>query len=111
MPESVMFWASATAMQPAGISSIATRVERGEAQDSGVARSSRAGTKRSVNARPASRGNPARSGFGPRSHTLRRPCFSSTVVMVAVEMPASAATVSGGSGSVIAGSCSGGWLL
>ena len=79
------------------MSSIAARVERGEAQDSGVARSSRAGTKRMVKARPISRGSPARSGFGPRIHTLRRPFFSSTVVMVAVETPASAAVIFGSS--------------
>jgi hypothetical protein len=45
--------ASTTAMHPAGMASIAVRVETGEAQAAGVARSSRAGTKRSVKARPA----------------------------------------------------------
>ena len=52
-------------MQPSGIASIAARVERGEAQDSGVARSSRAGTKRSVNAGPTMRGWPGASGRVP----------------------------------------------
>ena len=47
---------STTAIQPAGISSIAARVEMGEAHDSGVAKSSRAGTKRKVNALPTKRG-------------------------------------------------------
>ena len=41
--------ASTTAMQPSGIASMAPRVELGEDQLSGVARSSRAGTNRSVN--------------------------------------------------------------
>jgi hypothetical protein len=65
-------------MQPAGIASIAARVEIGDDQDSGVARSSRAGTKRSVKAGPTMRGWPGRSGRVPRSQTLRRPFFSST---------------------------------
>ena len=52
MPASVTPMASTTAMHPAGIASIAARVEIGDDQDSGVARSSRAGTKRSVKARP-----------------------------------------------------------
>ena len=52
MPASVTPMASTTAMQPSGIASMAARVDIGEDQDSGVARSSRAGTKRSVNARP-----------------------------------------------------------
>ena len=56
MPASVTPMASTTAMQPAGMSSMAARVEIGDDQDSGVARSSRAGTKRSVNARPTRRG-------------------------------------------------------
>src|SRR5690606_27897540 len=63
----------------------------GDAHDSGVARSSRAGTKRSVKARPTRRGVPSRSGFGPRIQTLRKPFFSSTVVMVAVATLRSAA--------------------
>ena len=84
MPASVTPIASTTAMQPSGIASIAARVEIGEDQDSGVARSSRAGTKRRVKARPTSRGWPGRRGLVPRSQTLRRPFFSRTVVMVAV---------------------------
>lgn len=48
--------ASITAMQPAGISSIAARVDFGEVQEAGVARSSRAGMKRTVKARPTMRG-------------------------------------------------------
>ncbi len=47
--------ASATAMQPSGMASIAPRVEIGFAQLSGVARSSRTGTKRSVKAGPTRR--------------------------------------------------------
>src|SRR3546814_2662832 len=61
MPASGTPIASATAMQPAGIASMAARVDFGEDQDSGVARSSRAGTKRSVKARPTSRFCPGRS--------------------------------------------------
>src|SRR5215475_11306083 len=97
MPASVTPMASTTAMQPAGMASIAVRVEIGEDQDSGVARSSRAGTKRSVNAGPTSRGNPGRSGRAPRIQTLRRPFFRRTVVMVAVVMPARVLRASGDS--------------
>src|SRR5258707_7600515 len=67
------------------MASIAVRVEIGEDQDSGVARSSRAGTKRSVKAGPTSRGCPGRSGREPRIQTFRRPFLSRTVVMVAVD--------------------------
>src|SRR5262249_21663515 len=84
MPASVMPMASTTVMQPAGIASIAVRVEIGEDHDSGVARSSRAGTKRRVKAGPTSRGSPGFSGRAPRIQTFRRPFFKSTVVMVAV---------------------------
>ena len=73
MPASVMPMASTTAMQPSGIASIAVRVEIGDDQDSGVARSSRAGTKRSVKAGPTSRFCPGRSGRVPRIQTFRRP--------------------------------------
>jgi hypothetical protein len=66
MPASCTPMASTTAMTPSGIASIAARVERGEAQDSGVARSSRAGTKRSVKARPTTRSPAVTVGFGPR---------------------------------------------
>jgi hypothetical protein len=67
------------------MASIAVRVEIGEDQDSGVARSSRAGTNRRVKAGPTSRGCPGRSGRKPRIQTFRRPFLSRTVVMVAVD--------------------------
>src|SRR5204863_4615479 len=67
------------------MASIAVRVEIGEDQDSGVARSSRAGTKRSVKAEPTSRGCPGRSGREPRIQTFRRPFLRRTVVMVPVD--------------------------
>ena len=76
--------ASTTATQPAGIASMAARVEMGELHDAGVARSSRAGTKRRVKARATKRDWPGRIGRVPRSQTLRRPFFSSKVVKVAV---------------------------
>ena len=58
----------------------------GDDQDSGVAKSSRAGTKRSVNAGPTIRLPAAvSSGIGPRIQHRRMPFFRSTVVMVAVE--------------------------
>ena len=79
--------ASATATQPAGISSIAARVEIGEAHDAGVARSSRDGTKRNVNAEPTVLGWPGLSGLVPRIQMLRSPFLSRMVVMVAVETP------------------------
>ena len=95
MPASVMPMASTTAMQPSGMASIAVRVEIGDDQDSGVARSSRAGTKRSVKAGPTSRGCPGRSGLVPRIQTFRRPFLSRTVVMVAVETRDRVAMASG----------------
>jgi hypothetical protein len=67
------------------MASIAVRVEIGDDQDSGVARSSRAGTKRKVKAGPTSRGKPGLSGRAPRSQTFRKPFLSRTVVMVAVD--------------------------
>ena len=82
-------------MQPSGIASIAVRVEIGDDQDSGVARSSRAGTKRSVNAGPTSRGCPGRSGLVPRIQMFRRPFLSRTVVMVAVDTRERVARASG----------------
>src|SRR4030088_3367406 len=85
MPASVVPMASTTAMQPSGMASIAVRVEIGDDHDSGVARSSRAGTKRKVKAGPTSRFCPGRSGREPRSQTFRRPFLSRTVVMVAVD--------------------------
>ena len=82
MPASVTPIASTTAIAPAGIASIAARVEIGDPHDAGVARSSRAGTKRKVKARPTRRRAAAASptGRAPRIQTLRRPFFSSTVV-------------------------------
>src|SRR5271169_4281486 len=95
MPASVMPMASTTAMQPAGIASIAVRVEIGDDHDSGVARSSRAGTKRKVKAGPTSRGCPGRSGLVPRIQTFRSPFLSRTVVMVAVDTRESVLMASG----------------
>jgi hypothetical protein len=80
-------------MQPGGIASIAARVEMGELQDAGVAKSSRAGTKRKVKAGPTARFCPGRSGLVPRSQTFRKPFFSNTVVIVAVVMLESVALV------------------
>ena len=100
--------ASTTAMQPFGMASIAVRVEIGDDQDSGVARSSRAGTKRSVKAGPTSRGCPGRSGLVPRIQMFRRPFLSSTVVMVAVDTPDRVARASGDRDIWNAGS--GGWV-
>src|SRR6185295_7053123 len=74
----------ATAMQPSGIASIAARVEIGLPQLSGVARSSRTGTKRSVKALPTSRCPPGTSGIAPLIQQCRMPFLSSMVVMVAV---------------------------
>ena len=71
------------------------RVEIGDDQDSGVARSSRAGTKRSVKADPTSRFWPGRSGRVPRIQTFRKPFLSRTVVMVAVETRDRVAIASG----------------
>jgi hypothetical protein len=99
MPASVTPSASTTAMQPAGMASIAARVEIGEAQEAGVARSSRAGTKRSVKARPTTRCGGVCSGRAPRIQTLRRPFLSRTVVSVAVVTPDRLRTVSVSSGS------------
>jgi hypothetical protein len=82
-------------MHPWGMASIAVRVEIGEDQDSGVARSSRAGTKRRVKADPTSRGCPGRSGREPRIQTFRRPFLSRTVVMVAVDTRARVLIASG----------------
>src|SRR5215207_1400479 len=84
--------ASMTAMQPAGISSIAARVERGELQDAGVATSSRAGMNRIVKARPTTRGWFGASGRVPVIQTFRRPFFKRTVVSVAVATPRRAQT-------------------
>ena len=56
MPASRTPIAPATTMLPAGIASMAARVERGEDHASGVALSSRAGMKRKVKAGPTRRG-------------------------------------------------------
>src|ERR1700676_5743062 len=85
MPASVLPIASTTATQPSGIASMAARVDRGDDQDSGVARSSRIGTKRSVKAGPTTDGKPGRNGRHPRNQMLRRPFYSRIVVIVAVE--------------------------
>ena len=92
--------ASTTAITPAGIASIAVRVEMGEAHEAGVARSSRAGTKRRVKARPARRWAEAAGPIGraPRIQTLRKPFFSSTVVSVAVVTDSSASRVAAARG-------------
>src|SRR3984885_4491246 len=95
MPASVMPMASTTAIQPSGMASIAVRVEIGDDHDSGVARSSRAGTKRRVKAGPTSRFCPGRSGREPRIQTFRRPFLRRTVVMVAVDTRDSVASASG----------------
>jgi hypothetical protein len=79
--------ASTTTMHPFGMASIAARVERGDEQDSGVARSSGIGMNRMVNAGPASRGEPGRNGRQPRVQTLRRLFFSRIAEMVAVVAP------------------------
>src|SRR6202011_5643116 len=76
--------ASATAITSCGIASMAPRVEIGLAQLSGVARSSRTGTKRRVKAGPINRGPPGTSGFGPFIQQRLMPFLSSMVVMVAV---------------------------
>lgn len=88
-------------MAPAGMASMAARVDFGEDQLSGVARSSRAGMKRRVKAGPTSRGWSGRMGRVPRIHTLRRPFLSRIVVMVAVVTPrkVSMALASKGMGS------------
>src|SRR5215207_5324419 len=106
MPASVTPNASAIAMQPSGISSMAPRVERGDDHDSGVARSSRIGTKRNVKARPTMRSSALKIGLGPCIHVRRMPFFSRMVVIVPVEVArrASAMVLS----RVIGGS---GWLL
>jgi hypothetical protein len=76
--------ASATAITPSGMASIAERVEIGDAQLSGVAKSSRTGTKRKVKAGPTRRSPFGVSGFGPFIQQRRMPFLRSTVVTVAV---------------------------
>jgi hypothetical protein len=84
MPADVTPIASATALHPSGIASIAPLVEIGFDQLSGVARSSRTGTKRSVKAGPTVRAPPETSGRGPFIQQRRMPFFNNMVVMVAV---------------------------
>jgi len=73
------------------MASIAARVEIGDAQDSGVAKSSPAGTKRNVNAGPTMRRPAAVAiGIGPLIQIRRIPFFSRTVVIVAVDARSSA---------------------
>jgi hypothetical protein len=59
-------------------------VDIGLPQLSGVATSSRAGMKRSVKARPATRSPLGTSGFGPFIQQRRMPFFNSIVVIVAL---------------------------
>jgi hypothetical protein len=94
IPASVTPIASATATQPGGISSIAALVERGEDHEEGVARSSCAGMKRKVNARPTVRGCPGRIGHVPFIQTRRNPRFRRTVAIVAVDTGFSASKIS-----------------
>src|SRR3954452_4611944 len=84
MPADETPMASATAMQPSGIASMAPRVEIGFDQLSGVARSSRTGTKRSVNAGPTTRLPEKPSGIAPLIQARRMPFFNSIVVIVPV---------------------------
>jgi hypothetical protein len=90
IPASLTPMASATAMQPSGISSMAPRVERGDDHDSGVARSSRMGTKRRVKAGPTMRSSAWKTGLGPCIQVRRRPFLSRMVVIVPVEVARSA---------------------
>ena len=73
MPAVVTPMASATAMQPSGMASIAPRVEIGFAQLSGVARSSRTGMKRSVKAGPTMRWPARRAASAPASSSAGCP--------------------------------------
>src|SRR5579872_2658680 len=84
MPAPVTPMASATTTQFSGIASIAPRVEIGFDQLSGVARSSRTGTKRNVNAGPTTRLPLKPNGIAPAIQEWRMPFFSSIVVMVPV---------------------------
>src|SRR4051812_42775962 len=84
MPAPVTPMASATTTQFSGIASMAERVEIGFDQLSGVARSSRTGTKRSVKAGPTTRLPEKPSGIAPLIHARRMPFFNSIVVIVPV---------------------------
>ncbi len=84
MPAPVTPMASATTTQFSGMASIAERVEIGFDQLSGVAKSSRTGTKRSVKAGPTTRLPEKPKGMAPAIQAWRMPFFSSMVVMVPV---------------------------
>ena len=84
MPAPVTPMASATTTQFSGMASMAARVEIGFDQLSGVARSSRTGTKRKVKAGPTTRLPEKPSGMAPAIQERRMPFFKSMVVMVPV---------------------------
>src|SRR6476661_10077412 len=84
IPAPVTPMASATTTQFCGMASMAPRVEIGFDQLSGVARSSRTGTKRSVKAGPATRLPEKPNGIAPAIQDRRMPFFSSIVVTVPV---------------------------
>ena len=93
MPAEVTPIASTTAIAPSGMASIAARVEVGDDHDSGVARSSRAGTKRRVKAGPTMRSSAWNVGRGPCIQVRRTPFFSRMVVIVPVEVARSASRI------------------
>ena len=95
MPAPVTPMASATTTQFSGMASIALRVEIGFDQLSGVARSSRTGTKRSVKAGPTTRLPEKPNGMAPAIQERRMPFFSSMVVMVPVVTLRSVSSVDG----------------
>ncbi len=103
MPAPVTPMASATTTQFSGMASMAPRVEIGFDQLSGVARSSRTGTKRSVKAGPTTRLPEKPSGIAPFIQAWRMPFFSSIVVMVPVVTFFSASSVEVMAGSDQAG--------
>src|SRR6476659_9870527 len=71
-------------MTPSVMSAVTPRLEIGFDQLSGVARSSRTGTKRSVNAGPTTRFPEKPNGIAPAIQECRMPFFSNIVVMVPV---------------------------
>src|SRR5450631_2246370 len=93
MPAPSTPMASATTTQFSGMASMALRVEIGFDQLSGVARSSRTGTKRSVKAGPTTRLPENPNGMAPAIQERRMPFFSSMVVMVPVVTLASVSSV------------------
>ena len=94
MPASVQPSAATTATHPSGIASIAVRVDTGDDQEAGVARSSRAGTKRRVKAGPTTLSWLGFSAAHPRTQMFLSPFLSRTVVSVAVVISWYAASVS-----------------